>query len=128
MRSLYVVRPHEAGLRLWRVPLDGGQPALVADDVAGAENFVVGRRAVYYVAVGPQDASHPPAPLPSLGQGPGVMHFSVAAIDIATGRRTTLAPAGIVWPGVALSPDERTLIATMRNAETLDLMLVEPEP
>ncbi len=126
-RSLYVTRAHQSGLRLWRVPLDGREPTLVADDLTGAQNFVVGRRAIYYLAVGPQvETPRPPAALPALGPSAGVMLFTIAAIDLATGRQTTLAPAGIVWSGITLSPDERRLIATLRNGEALDLMLVEP--
>ncbi len=84
----------------------------LADDVAGSLEFVVGRRAVYFVAVGQRLSS-----------------TSIDAIDIATGRRVTLAsldkPA---WFGMTLSPDERRLLVSALNTQNLDLMLVDPPP
>src|SRR5690606_11821117 len=73
-RALYVTRPHPPASSLWRIPLDGGPAVRLADDVAGVMNVALGRRAVYYLAVGQLFSS-----------------TSVGAIDIATGKRTTLA-------------------------------------
>lgn len=127
--SLYVTRPHQPALQLWRVPVNGDEPSLLADDLAMAQNVVVGRQAVYYLAVGPPlEDERVPAGSLSVAPRPGMMAWSLAAIDPVTRTRTTLGRVGLPWPGIALSPDGHQLIATVRNAETLDLMLVDPPP
>jgi Tol biopolymer transport system component len=110
-RALYVARAGPTATALWRVPLDAGPESRVADDLAGSSlNFVVGRKTVYFLAA----AKRPP-------------FLSIVAIDIATGRRATLAPFGkSPWFGMTLSPDERRLLVSAVNSVNLDLMLVDP--
>jgi Tol biopolymer transport system component/DNA-binding winged helix-turn-helix (wHTH) protein len=109
-RALYVTRPHPPASSLWRIPLDGGPEVRLADDVAGVMNVALGRRAVYYLAVGQLFSS-----------------TSVGAIDIATGKRTTLASFGRPpWWGLTVSPDERHLLVSAVNGNNLDLMVVDP--
>jgi Tol biopolymer transport system component len=106
---LFFARSSARLAALWRMPLTGGRPTLMADGLVGTLNFAVGRRAVYFVS--------------SAGR-PG--DNTIDEIDIASGKRLTLAGFGRRWWGVALSPDERTLIVSAINDQGLDLMLVEP--
>lgn len=109
-RALYVARVQRSDTTLWRVPLDGGPETRLAADLADNLGFVVGRRRVYFRSRG-----QPSVPGP------------VVAVDVATGRRSVLAPFDKAWWfGMTVSPDERRLLISAVNAESLDIMLVEP--
>ncbi|AMY07634.1 hypothetical protein LuPra_00808 [Luteitalea pratensis] len=90
------------------MPLGGGPEEHVASGLMGVLNLVVGRRHLYF---------------PAAGAGFG----TIDAVDLRTGTQTTIARLGKpVGGGLALSPDERTLLVPLVNAEGSDLMLVEP--
>lgn len=58
--------------------------------------------------------------------GTTVDHVAVMRLDLATGRKERLAGyAGGFWFGLALSPDERTLLG-VAVVGGMDLMIVEP--
>lgn len=46
--ALFVART-QGGPGIWRVPIEGGEPVLMAEGLT-AENFAVGRTAIYYLA------------------------------------------------------------------------------
>jgi Tol biopolymer transport system component/DNA-binding winged helix-turn-helix (wHTH) protein len=109
-RWLFVTRLQGGRTSLWRMALPDGEPTLLVDGLASGQSVAVGRDAVYFVTIG----VHPTS-------------TSIDAIDIASGRRRTLAPFGKRWWwGLALSPDERTLLIPGINSLGTDLMLVEP--
>jgi Tol biopolymer transport system component len=112
-RVLFFSRVTDGRGSLWRMPVTGGDATPVANRMFGNLNFAVGRDTVYFVAN-------------TLVDDAPVGH-SIDKIAITTGERTMLArfdrPA---WWGVALSPDERTLIATAINASGTDLMVAQP--
>ena len=111
-RSIFVLRPVPGSANaLWQVPLDGGRERRVAERVLWG-SIAVGRRTVYFAAF---DAPFSPA--------------FVGEVEIATGRQRRLATLGSRQAtGVALSPDERTLVVSAINAVGADLMVVEPQP
>lgn len=93
---------------IWRMPTGSGPEARVASGLMGVMNLVVGRTHLYFAAAG--------------GSGFG----TIDAIDLRTGTQTTIAhltrPVG---DGLALSPDERTLLVPLVDADGSDLMVVE---
>jgi Tol biopolymer transport system component len=115
-RWIYVSRAGD----LWRVPAGqradaAGTKVLTALGLAG-QNYVVGRRAAYAVLAprAPPDFRRP-----------------IVAVDHDSGKVTTLAvlaPEERPWYGLALSPDERTLLITVVLRDSLDLMVAEPVP
>jgi len=80
---------------------------MVADGLTYALNFAVGERGVYFVA-----GAEPP--------------FSIDFVDHASGRRSTLVRLSKRWwYGVALHPDERSLLYATVESSGANLMLVE---
>lgn len=105
---LYYALGAETPTELRRIPTAGGPVAIIADDLTYPRNFAVGDRGVYLVARG--DAAY---------------HGSIDFIEYDTGRRTTLAPTGKPWwHGVALSPDQRSLLYTREERSGSNLMFV----
>jgi hypothetical protein len=108
--TLYYTRVEDGKTSLWRRPVAGGVATPVADRLFMNLNFAVGQRAVYLIANGDR---------------PGQQELHV--VEHASGRRSTLVrtdrPA---WAGMALSPDEGTLIVTVIDTRHADLMLAEP--
>ena len=111
--ALYVGRA-DAVRGLWRVPLDGTPESLVAQGLNQPGNFAVGQQAVHALVVG--NLAH---------------HTSVVIVETRTGRQRVVPFGKGMWMGVALSPDERTLLVsavdTVGNKHGSDLMIVEPE-
>ncbi len=105
-RWLYFSR----GGEIWRMPTGGGPEERVATGLVGVTNLVVGRTHLYFTAAGRSRSD-----------------TRIDAVDLRTGMQTTVAalgkPAG---GGLALSPDERTLLVPLVDAEGSDLMVVEP--
>jgi hypothetical protein len=106
---------------LWRVPSTGGAAVRFADDLVSPAGFAVGRRAVYVIA-----------------RGTVFGESAFDALDLATAARTRLSTFDKRWfpgagpprsddlSGLALSPDERSLLVSMVNSQGKDLMLMEP--
>jgi Tol biopolymer transport system component len=106
-RDLYYVKNGGAD-GLWKVSVDGGEEARVADNVF-RYNFFVTREGVYYI------------PAASAG---GVS--SVRFLNFATGATAEIVkiekPVDL---GLAVSPDGRYLLFTQVDYQGQDLMLVE---
>jgi dipeptidyl aminopeptidase/acylaminoacyl peptidase len=121
-RWLFYTVAEQARMTLWRMPAAGGAAALMADDLVNSQSFAVGRGVVYAVVRGLSPATLPRTTPPAANHPP-----SIVAIDIATGVRKTLATFDRPpWWGLALSPDERTLLISLVNTQGIDLMVVEP--
>ena len=57
----------------------------------------------------------------------GLGQSAIETIDIVTGAKTRLSTFDKTWLyGLALSPDERTLLVSLVESQGADLMLVEP--
>jgi hypothetical protein len=101
---------------IWRLSIDGGDPSLdsgddvqLVDGLSYPNNFVVGDRGIYFLAV-----------------GDSATNTSIDLVEFSTGRRTTLAKVGKPWwSGVALSPDQRWLLFATIDRDGSDLMLVD---
>jgi Tol biopolymer transport system component len=108
-RFLYYAKNFSSPTSVWRVPVDGGEEALVVHGLSYSLNFVVAERGLYFLAVG--DAP----------QKTAIMFF-----EYATGKTTSLfAVNKWWWLGMALSPDERTLMYSIVDGWGSDLMLVD---
>jgi Tol biopolymer transport system component/predicted Ser/Thr protein kinase len=91
---------------LWQLPLGGGSPRKLANDVL-ANSFDVTASGIYY--------------LDAAGADTRLQFF-----DFATGQATLIAaPLGSVSPGIAVSPDGRTIFFSRIDLAADDLMLVE---
>ena len=106
---LYYSKDAATPSSIWRVPVDGGAEVPVVDGLSYSNNFAVGERGLYFVAVG--DTEEKP---------------SVDFFDVATGKRSRLVrldkPS---WFGMTLSPDERSLVFPMVDSAGSNLMLVQ---
>jgi Tol biopolymer transport system component/DNA-binding winged helix-turn-helix (wHTH) protein len=120
-RFLYYAKHWISPTSIWRVPVDGGEETLVVDGVSNSLNFVVADRGLYFLAVA-ESTPRPPA---------AVFHratqrTSIDFFEYATGKRTTLFEVGKqAWVGMALSPDERSLLYSVMDSAGGNLMLVE---
>jgi Tol biopolymer transport system component len=94
---------------IWQVPVGGGEETLVVDGVTDQKNFVVARRGLYFLAsaLGPRGSS--------------LDYFDLAARK----RRTLFSLEKRWWFGMAISPDERSLLYAQIDDEGGNLMLVE---
>jgi Tol biopolymer transport system component len=92
---------------IWRMPVDGGDEALVVSGIKSYRNFVVGRRGVYYVrGESGRDA--------------------IRVHDHTTGRSTVLLELSRpIASGLSLSPDERYLLFSQVDDEGSELMLAD---
>jgi Tol biopolymer transport system component/DNA-binding winged helix-turn-helix (wHTH) protein len=110
-RTLYYAKAGSPST-IWSVPLDGGDDVQLLDGLSYADNFVVGDRGIYFLAVGD---------LPT--------KTSIDFFEFSTGRRATLAKVGKPWwSGIALSPDQRWLLVATIDRDGSDLMLVDRIP
>ena len=108
-RFLYYAKHDAQPTAIWRVPVSGGEERPVVDGVSYPLNFVVAERGLYFVAVG--DAPH---------------KTSIDFFDYTTGKRTTLLALGKqYWWGMALSPDQRSLLYSVIDTAGSNLMLVD---
>ena len=100
---------HRAPSAIWRVPVDGGDEQPVVEGLSYPLNFVVGTRGIYFLAIGD---------VPN--------ETSIDFFEFATGRRKTLLKLGKEhWWGMALSPDEQSLLYSVVDSSGSNLMLVE---
>ena len=106
-QSLYYTRASEGTYSLWRMPVSGGQPAKVLDGIARETDFAVVEKGIYYV---------------SNVDGEKRLEF----LSFETGKPTLVAGnLGRTVPGLAASPDGRTVLYTRLDSSVDDLMLVE---
>ncbi len=108
-RFLYYATYEASPSAIWRVPVTGGQEEPVVNGLSYSLNFVVATRGIYLLAVaGSQNQT------------------SLDFFEYATGKRSTLATVGkSFWWGMALSPDERSLLYSVVDSAGSNLMLVE---
>jgi Tol biopolymer transport system component/DNA-binding winged helix-turn-helix (wHTH) protein len=107
-KFLYYAKAPVIRTAIWRVPISGGEEALVADGLSYSLNFAVGDRGLYFVAL---DATN---------------RTSVVFLDYRTGRQRTLAlVAKPYWWGVALSHDQHWLLFPVVESAGSNLMLVD---
>ena len=108
-KYLYYAKYETSPNAIWRVPLGGGEEELIVDRLSSALNFVVANRGIYLLAVG-------------LARNQTSLDF----FEYATRKRSTLASVGKpFWWGMALSPDEISLLYSVVDSAGSNLMLVE---
>ncbi len=108
-RFLYYAKKTGSPTAIWRVPVDGGEETPIVEGLSNSLNFVVAKRGLYFVAVG--DAPH---------------KTSIDFFEFETGKQTTLLNLGKQWSvGMALSPDEKSLLYSVVDSAGSNLMLVD---
>jgi Tol biopolymer transport system component/DNA-binding winged helix-turn-helix (wHTH) protein len=108
-RYLYYAKNNTSPSTIWRVPVSGGEEERVVDGLSHPLNFVVGARGVYFLAVGNRRNQ-----------------TSLDSYDYATGKRSKLVSVGKpFWWGMALSPDETSLLYSVVDNAGSNLMLVD---
>jgi len=108
-RWLYYAKDTARPTSIWRVPVAGGEETKILDGLSYSFNFTVTEKGVYLVAL----------------RGSPVV-ASIEFFDFAT-RKTTLLHAldRPFWFGLALAPDERSILFSKIDSRGSDLMLVE---
>jgi Tol biopolymer transport system component len=108
-RYLYYAKFDDSPSAIWRMPVGGGEERPVVDGLTYALNFVVGEKGLYFLAIGD-------SPLKT----------SIDFYEFATGTRRTLLKLGKEhWWGMALSPDQHSLLYSVIDAAGSNLMVVE---
>src|SRR5207244_2359033 len=111
-RFLYYAKDLNSPTSIWRMPVGGGEETKVVDGLSYSINFVVADRGLYFVAV---------------GEAPD--KTSLDFYEFATGKRTTLLNIGKQWwYGMALAPDQRSLLLSTVDSAGSNLMLVDQFP
>jgi len=90
---------------IWKMPLNGGKEERVLDQAVGWPNWAVSRRGIYFL---------------SQKHEKGRIEF----FDFATHKRTLIADVDRPSMGLALSPDERSLLYSRNEFEDYEIMLV----
>jgi len=108
-RFLYYAKHEGSPSSIWRVPVGGGEEKLMVTGLSYALNFVVGDRGLYFLA---------------LGNSPN--KASIDFFEYATGKRTTLLKLGKPYSvGMALSPDQKSLLYSVIDSGGSNLILVD---
>ena len=95
---------------IWRLSLDSGDDVQIVDGLSYPDNFIVGDRGIYFLAVGDTPTN-----------------TSIDFFEFSTSKRTTVAKVGKPWgSGIALSPDQRWLLFATIDQDGSNLMLVDP--
>jgi Tol biopolymer transport system component len=111
-RFLFYAKDANSPTSIRRLPVGGGEESKVVDGLSYSINFVVADRGLYFLAVG--DASS---------------KTSLDFYEFATGKRTTLLSIGKQWwMGMALAPDQRSLLLSTVDSAGSNLMLVDQFP
>lgn len=115
---LYYTKSRGLYSSLWRVPLRGGAETQVLPAITFARNFAVTGQGIYFI---PWTGRAGSIVMPE-GQRTAVIQF----FSFATGTvKTILTTAGPVYVGLAVSPDERSLLYTQIDRAESELRLVE---
>ena len=113
-RFVYYTKGHRPTTSLWRVPVDGGEESRVLESVTWW-NFVVAEQGIYFI--------------PALNADDPDGGYSLQFFDFARGKVKTVAPLPTpryrIWFGLAVSPDERTILYAQIDDISSDLMLIE---
>jgi Tol biopolymer transport system component/DNA-binding winged helix-turn-helix (wHTH) protein len=104
-RSLYFAKDNQPGI--WRMPVNGGDEERVVDQPQGWAVWSLAPRGIYY--------------LHRTQNEKGTIEF----FDFATHKRTAMADVDKPTPGLALSPDGRSLLFTRNEFEDYEIMLVK---
>jgi len=113
-RFVYYTKESRRTTSLWRVPVDGGEESRVLESVTYF-NFVVVEQGIYFI---------PGFNADDLDGG-----YSIQFLDFSLGKVKTVAPLptprGLMWWGLAVSPNERTILYAQIDDISSDLMLIE---
>ena len=111
-RFVYYTKGHRPTTSLWRIPVDGGEESRVLESVIWF-NFVVVEQGIYFI--------------PALNADDPDGGYSIQFFDFALGKVKTVAPLPTprIWFGLAVSPDERTILYAQIDDISSDLMLIE---
>ena len=94
--------------------MDGGEESRVLESVT-FRNFAVTEQGIYFI------------PAPNADDPDG--GYSLQFLDFASNNVETIAslptPRDQMWVGLAVSPDERTILYTQFDDSSSDLMLIE---
>jgi Tol biopolymer transport system component len=108
--TLYFIRDWEEP-DLWRMPVEGGEASrVVPGTIAGPAEWAVSRTGLYY------------------GMSPRAGAFTIQFLDFDSQRVTEILSreeGEAAWNGLAVSPDEETVLYTAQPPERSELMLVE---
>jgi Tol biopolymer transport system component/DNA-binding winged helix-turn-helix (wHTH) protein len=94
-------------LGIWKVPLKGGKEELVLDQAVEWPGWALSRRGIYFLS-------------PRKDKKGRIEFF-----DFATHKRTPIADVDKPNPGLALSPDGRSLLYSRNEFEDYEIMLVK---
>jgi dipeptidyl aminopeptidase/acylaminoacyl peptidase len=102
---LYYSKDADSPTAIWKVPWDGGEEMPVVDGLRYSTNFALTDKGIYFVA-----------------RNSNAIEF----YDFATSKRKVLAKLekAISW-GIALSPDQRSLVYSLADHAASNLILVE---
>jgi hypothetical protein len=118
---LYYAKQGSPPTSIWQVPVDGGEEKLVVEGLSNLLNFVVADRGLYFLALdkavpGPQTQVLDRARQPT----------SIDFFEFATRKRARLFSVGKqAWVGMALPPDQRSLLYSVIDSAGSNLMFVE---
>lgn len=108
-RYLYYAKYETSPSAIWRVPVGGGKEEPVVGGLSHTLNFVVATRGIFFLAI-------------SGGPRQSTLDF----FDYESGERSTLINVGKpFWWGMALSPDEQSLLYSVVDSGGSNLMLVD---
>jgi Tol biopolymer transport system component/DNA-binding winged helix-turn-helix (wHTH) protein len=108
-RYLYYAKDGPSGASLWRVPVSGGEEQRLVDGLSHPLNFAVAKRGIYFLSVGNRQNE-----------------TSLDFYDYASRKRSRLVGVGKpFWWGMALSPDEKSLLYSVVDNAASNLMLVD---
>ncbi len=99
---------------LWKMPVEGGEETLLAENLFGAANFYVTDQGVYFISRSEHEA----------GEDSGSVAYSLEFLNLTTGK--TNAVTAIEQPadlGLAMSPDGRQLLYAQWDQFEADLIL-----
>jgi hypothetical protein len=102
------------------VPVGGGEERPIVDGLSHSLNFVVADRGLYFLALGDAQLST----ISMFTSSP--QKTSIDFFEYATGKRTTLFKVGKrSWIGMALSPDQRSLLYSVIDTAGANFMHVD---
>jgi dipeptidyl aminopeptidase/acylaminoacyl peptidase len=108
-KFIYYAKDYFSPTSIWRMPIAGGEETHVVDGLSYSLNFAVGDRGIYFLAA---------------GEAP--QNTALVFLELATGKRTTLRSLGKQWWfGLALSPDQRSLLFSTVDSAGSNLMVVD---
>ena len=106
---LYYAKTPRSPTSIWRVPIAGGDETVVVDGLSYSSNFAVGERGLYFMSRGVSSSD-----------------TSIEYFDLSTRKRTRLGAIGKRWWfGIALSPDEQSLMYSVVDRIDSNLMTVD---